>query len=258
MTSKYGILTIYKEDALKKDLNLIKKGDILFFHRQSLNDNFPRENNKYPGHCGIYLGNQKFIHASKSKKKVIISNFSEDAYWLNILVGAKNIINDLIESRKINYKPISKGEIFKDAKSHLSQIVVEIDDAKINYWINMIKQHGIKTIIENGEENIIPIIEQIQFRRNGFEIDLENNIYIKKGFGAFIGNFKTSIKSFNDLNDYTSFHEHLNTILKKEGKLVIGPAAPNVYGLVSNCVGLYCLNYKEILEKLQFQKPHNK
>lgn len=94
MTCKYGKLTLFEENNMDKNLSLIKKGDIIFFHRQSLNDNSPTENNKYPGHCGIYLGNQRFIHASKPKQKVIISDFTKNEYWLKVLVGIKNILDN--------------------------------------------------------------------------------------------------------------------------------------------------------------------
>ena len=93
MTCKYGKLKLFEENDINKDLNLIKNGDIVFFHRQSLKENIPTENNKYPGHCGIYLGDKKFIHASMPKQKVIISDFNKNDYWLKILVGSKNIFN---------------------------------------------------------------------------------------------------------------------------------------------------------------------
>ena len=92
MTSSYGKLTLYCENSLNKNLKLIKPGDILFFHRQSLNDNIPKENNKYPGHCGIYLGNNYFIHASRRNKKIIINKLNNN-YWKKVLVASKNIIS---------------------------------------------------------------------------------------------------------------------------------------------------------------------
>lgn len=94
MTSKYGKNILFQENDINKNLNLIKIGDIVFFHRQSLKENSPTENNKYPGHCGIYLGEQKFIHASIPKQKVIISDFTKNEYWLNVLVGSKDIFNN--------------------------------------------------------------------------------------------------------------------------------------------------------------------
>ena len=73
----------------------------MFFHRQSLNDNIPKINNKYPGHVGIYLGDKKFIHAIKSEKQIVISDFNKNEYWNNVLVGYKDIVTlDLIK-RKI-------------------------------------------------------------------------------------------------------------------------------------------------------------
>ena len=104
MTSRYGKLTIFDENSLKKELHLIKVGDILLFHRQSLNDSFPKPDNKYPGHCGIYLGNEKFIHASSRKKKIIITDFKKNNYWLSVLVGTKDIsysFDDIIKEKEI-------------------------------------------------------------------------------------------------------------------------------------------------------------
>ncbi len=109
MTSKYGKLTLFAENNINKNLRIIKNGDIVFFHRQSLKDNMPTENNKYPGHCGIYLGEQKFIHASSSKQKIIISDFSKNEYWLRVLVGSKNVFynfehKDLTSEKKAIFK----------------------------------------------------------------------------------------------------------------------------------------------------------
>ena len=94
MTSKYGKLTLFEENSWDKDLDLIKEGDILFFHRQSLKENIPTKYNKYPGHCGIYLGNEKFIHASLPKQEVVISNFKKNPYWMQVLVASKDILSD--------------------------------------------------------------------------------------------------------------------------------------------------------------------
>lgn len=105
MTSKYGKITLYEENQIKKNLEVLNKGDIVFFHRQSMNDSEPKENNKYPGHCGIYLDNNYFIHCSKPKGKVIISNFNNNIYWKKTLVASKNIISDV----KILSK--TKGEL---------------------------------------------------------------------------------------------------------------------------------------------------
>ena len=100
MTSKYGKIVLFEEN-LNKNLDNIKFGDILLFHRQALDDTCPLPTNKYPGHCGIYLGNNSFIHASKPMGKVVISSFDSD-YWKRILIGNKNVIDDSKVLKKTN------------------------------------------------------------------------------------------------------------------------------------------------------------
>lgn len=94
MTSSYGSLRLYNEQEPSKDLSLIKSGDVLFFHRQSMNDTIPKVDNKYPGHCGIYLGDNYFIHCSRPKGQVIISNFDNNEYWKKVLVANKDILSN--------------------------------------------------------------------------------------------------------------------------------------------------------------------
>ena len=93
MTSNYGQLLKFNE--VDKHIDLIKSGDILFFHRQSLNDNEPKQDNRYPGHCGIYLYDNEFIHALKSEDRVVISNFEQNKYWKKVLVARKDIISNI-------------------------------------------------------------------------------------------------------------------------------------------------------------------
>ena len=93
MTSKYGKITLFDEGNIHQNLSLVKKGDILFFHRQAKDEKYPKEDNKYPGHCGIYLGDNKFIHCTRKKEKVIINNFEKSEYWNKVLVASKDIIS---------------------------------------------------------------------------------------------------------------------------------------------------------------------
>ena len=95
MTSSYGTLNLYDEHALQKDFNLLKEGDILLFHRQAMKENKPAVDNKYPGHCGIYLGDHSFIHCSGTKRRVVINNFDHSDYWKNILIASKDYISDI-------------------------------------------------------------------------------------------------------------------------------------------------------------------
>lgn len=43
------------------------------------------------GHVGIYIGNDQFIHASSSARKVVISGLSED-YYVRNYVGARHLV----------------------------------------------------------------------------------------------------------------------------------------------------------------------
>jgi len=62
----------------------LKKGDLLFF----LTD---KKRNIPITHVGMYIGNDKFIHAASRKKGIIISSFSKSKYN-KIFVKAKRII----------------------------------------------------------------------------------------------------------------------------------------------------------------------
>ena len=96
MTSTIGNLKVYKEDDPNKNkyIDAINIGDLVFFHRQSLDEDKPTISNRYPGHVGIYIGNKKFIHASSNAGKIIISDF--DDYWTKVLVASKDILSQIL------------------------------------------------------------------------------------------------------------------------------------------------------------------
>lgn len=102
MTSRYGKITLYEDCSLFKDLSNLDVGDILFFHRQSKEDSMPKYDNKYPGHCGIYIKDNYFIHCSSKYKKVTINNLDDDLYWKKILVGSKDVIDNINVYKKHN------------------------------------------------------------------------------------------------------------------------------------------------------------
>lgn len=60
--------------------NQLEKGDLVFFRTYA----------KFPSHVGIYLGNNKFIHASSAKKRVTITNLNR-SYYQKRYIGAKRI-----------------------------------------------------------------------------------------------------------------------------------------------------------------------
>ena len=96
MTNNIGNLKQFNEDDpnKKKYIQEINIGDLVFFHRQSLDEFSPTPKNRYPGHGGIYLGDNKFIHASGDAGKIIISEF--DDYWIKVLVASRDIISGII------------------------------------------------------------------------------------------------------------------------------------------------------------------
>ena len=96
MTNNIGNLKQYNEEDPNKSkyIEEIKVADLVFFHRQSLDENIPTPSNRYPGHVGIYLGDNKFIHASGDAGKIIISEF--DDYWTKVLVASRDLIEGII------------------------------------------------------------------------------------------------------------------------------------------------------------------
>ena len=101
MTSPIGKLFSYDEKDKNKDLSFLKPGDVLLFHRQSARDTEPTKDNKYPGHCGIYIGDRKFINATILKGIVIVNDLEDiidysklkPKKWVRKLVGFKRYIN---------------------------------------------------------------------------------------------------------------------------------------------------------------------
>jgi len=87
--SKEGVelpRTALAQSKVGKEINRfkLKKGDLLFF----LTD---KSRGIPVTHVGMYLGNDKFIHAASKKKGIIITPFSSSRYAL-LFVKAKRII----------------------------------------------------------------------------------------------------------------------------------------------------------------------
>lgn len=95
--------------------------------------------------------------------------------------------------------------------------------------------------------------EHIRMMQAGFIIDNENNVYVKREYGAWKSNIQ-NVESIKDLIDYkdeildTNPYSEIVDQMLEGYEYVIGPAAPARSGEVIG-KGLYCKNYKEIAER---------
>jgi cell wall-associated NlpC family hydrolase len=64
----------------------LQKGDLVFFDTEK---KFRHKVN----HVGIYIGNNKFIHASSAKKRVIITSFAKKKFYKKKFLYARRVIN---------------------------------------------------------------------------------------------------------------------------------------------------------------------
>lgn len=90
-----------------EDVSSLIPGDLIFFDTVSDNDRYD--------HVGIWLGMNRFVHASSSEMVVMISPY--DAYWQERYSGAKHIIepypipeiNEFLHSLKAEKDPASQA-----------------------------------------------------------------------------------------------------------------------------------------------------
>jgi len=76
----------------------MQKGDLVFFDTKK---KFTKEVN----HVGIFLGNNKFIHASSGGKRVMITSFEEKKFYRNKFLYARRVINSNSFALNRNTKP---------------------------------------------------------------------------------------------------------------------------------------------------------
>ena len=63
-------------------LRSLKRGDLVFFG-----------STRSPSHVGIYLGGGRFVHASSSRGRVIISNLRHYTRWAKPFAGGRRILH---------------------------------------------------------------------------------------------------------------------------------------------------------------------
>ena len=64
----------------------MQKGDLVFFDTT-------KKFRKKVNHVGIFIGDNKFIHASSAKKKVVITSFSKKKFYKNKFLYARRVVN---------------------------------------------------------------------------------------------------------------------------------------------------------------------
>jgi len=74
--------------GMKVQYNELEKGDLVFFDTGKHS-----KSKKKVNHVGIYLGNNKFIHASSGGKKVMITSFKQKKFYKNQFMHGQRIIN---------------------------------------------------------------------------------------------------------------------------------------------------------------------
>ena len=70
----------------KVNFSELKKGDLVFFDTA-------KEFKHIVNHVGIYIGHNRFIHASSAGKKVMITSFSKKKFYKHKFLYARRVIN---------------------------------------------------------------------------------------------------------------------------------------------------------------------
>jgi len=65
----------------------LKKGDMVFFDTE-------KKYTKRVNHVGIYIGNNKFIHASSARKKIIITSFKRKPFYKKRFLWGRRVLKD--------------------------------------------------------------------------------------------------------------------------------------------------------------------
>lgn len=73
--------------------NVAKIGDVLLFHRQSRNETKVIEDNWFPGHVGIYIGDGKYIDARHRRGDVKVVDINDDLY-MDCFIGVKSFLSE--------------------------------------------------------------------------------------------------------------------------------------------------------------------
>ncbi len=74
--------------GIKVSFNELEVGDLVFFDTET------SHKKRKVNHVGIYIGNNKFIHASSAKKKVTITSFKKKKFYEKRFLWGRRVIHD--------------------------------------------------------------------------------------------------------------------------------------------------------------------
>lgn len=72
--------------GIKVDYDELEKGDLVFFDTA-------KHSTGRVNHVGIFIGNNKFIHASSGGKKVMITSFNQKKFYKNRFLHGQRVVN---------------------------------------------------------------------------------------------------------------------------------------------------------------------
>ena len=96
MSSSFGdVFLIDERKSIEEKSEFVLKnaeiGDVMLFHRQSANSTAVEDDNWYPGHVGMYIGDGKYIDARHRRGDVRVVDISNDEY-MKCFIGLKRFI----------------------------------------------------------------------------------------------------------------------------------------------------------------------
>lgn len=115
--------------AVSVDKSQLQPGDVLFFQLSEEND--AENNNAGYNHCGIYLGNNEFVHCTHSWGGTVmvmpLTGIYEDGY-----VGAKRYLpQTVVSADAVRYTTSQKTGFYKEKSDDSQQIAVLPAETKV-------------------------------------------------------------------------------------------------------------------------------
>lgn len=117
-------------------------------------------------------------------------------------------------------------------------------------------EYRVTRCYDDGREIVEPNHSHKAAMMCGFSVDVGLDVYTYKNLGAFVINLGEHIRSVEDLRDQydevlrcNPYHKIVD-MMNQGYKFCLGPAFPTRCGhVLKHCVGLYCSNYREIVQE---------